>query len=67
MWNKLSIFWCKHMHTQAMWPIHGRYVCPKCFREYRVAWESSGKIPAVPEAILTQSQTATPPDNFVTM
>jgi hypothetical protein len=21
-----------------MWPIHGKYVCPECFREYPVAW-----------------------------
>ena len=26
------------MHSKAMWPIHGKYVCPDCFREYRVAW-----------------------------
>jgi hypothetical protein len=26
------------MHTEAMWPIHGKYVCKKCFREYPVEW-----------------------------
>ena len=27
------------MHTQVMWPIHGRYICPQCLREYPLAWE----------------------------
>ncbi len=31
--------WCKRMHRGAMWPIHGKYVCPRCLREYPVAWE----------------------------
>ena len=39
MWNRISEVWCKTMHNRAMWPIHGRYVCPECLREYRVAWE----------------------------
>jgi hypothetical protein len=30
--------WCKRMHRGAMWPIHGRYVCPQCLREFPVAW-----------------------------
>jgi hypothetical protein len=32
--------WCKSMHNQAMWPIHGRYICPTCLQEYPVVWES---------------------------
>jgi hypothetical protein len=27
------------MHERAMWPIHGRYMCPDCLREYRIEWE----------------------------
>ncbi len=26
------------MHSKAMWPIHGKYICPDCLREYPVAW-----------------------------
>ncbi|HYW46356.1 MAG TPA: hypothetical protein VE959_26045 [Bryobacteraceae bacterium] len=22
-----------------MWPIHGKYICPQCLREHRLAWE----------------------------
>ncbi|HEY1342721.1 MAG TPA: hypothetical protein VGF59_34700 [Bryobacteraceae bacterium] len=40
MLNWISEFWCRKMHTRAMWPIHGRYVCPQCLREYPVVWES---------------------------
>jgi hypothetical protein len=39
MMNWISEVWCKKMHSQAMWPIHGKYICPQCLREYRVAWE----------------------------
>ena len=27
------------MHNQAMWPIHGKYICPQCLQEYPVVWE----------------------------
>jgi hypothetical protein len=26
------------MHSKAMWPMHGKYICPDCFREYPVEW-----------------------------
>ena len=39
MWNQISELWCKKMHSKAMWPIHGKYICPDCLREYPVAWE----------------------------
>ena len=38
MWNMISTYWCKKMHDGAMWPIHGRYICPTCMREYPVEW-----------------------------
>jgi hypothetical protein len=37
----MSQWWCKKMHSKAMWPIHGRYICPDCHREYPVAWETA--------------------------
>lgn len=40
MKNWISEFWCRNMHTKAMWPIHGKYVCPQCLREHPVAWEA---------------------------
>jgi hypothetical protein len=45
MRNMISQLWCKKMHSQPMWPIHGKYICPQCLREYPVAWEG----PASPE------------------
>jgi hypothetical protein len=38
MWNRIADLWCRKMHTEAMWPIHGRYVCKRCLREYPVEW-----------------------------
>jgi hypothetical protein len=39
MLNWISELWCKKMHSRAMWPIHGKYICPNCLRSYPVAWE----------------------------
>lgn len=39
MMNWIRTTWCKSMHDQAMWPIHGRYICTTCLQEYPVAWE----------------------------
>lgn len=39
MLNWISQVWCKTTHGQAMWPIHGKYICRKCLREYPVSWE----------------------------
>jgi hypothetical protein len=45
MWNRIAEKWCKKMHTKAMWPMHGKYVCPRCLREFAVDWEG----PPTPE------------------
>jgi len=39
MWNRIADLWCRQMHREAMWPIHGKYVCKRCLREYPVEWE----------------------------
>jgi hypothetical protein len=39
MWNRIGDLWCKKMHTEAMWPIHGRYICKRCLREHPVEWD----------------------------
>ena len=35
--------WCSLFHGDPLWPMHGRYVCPQCLREFSLAWE----VPAV--------------------
>jgi transposase-like protein len=40
--------WCYLMHPDPMWPIHGRYVCPKCQRSYPVPWENRASRWGVP-------------------
>ncbi len=42
MWNKLGEVWCRLMHEQPMWPIHGRYECRVCGRQYPVVWAGNG-------------------------
>ena len=39
MWNRIADLWCRNMHTEAMWPIHGKYICKRCLREHAVEWE----------------------------
>ncbi len=41
LWSYLADTWCKLMHPAPMWPVNGRYQCPKCLRSYRVPWEEN--------------------------
>jgi len=34
----LAKLWCSFVHDSPMWPIHGRYACRVCGREYAVQW-----------------------------
>ena len=43
MFNWIGTLWCRKMHSGAMWPIHGRYICPQCLREYTVDWSGTGE------------------------
>jgi hypothetical protein len=38
MLNWIRSTWCKSMHNEAMWPMHGKYICPRCLLEFPVAW-----------------------------
>jgi hypothetical protein len=39
IWSSLAGFWCMLMHPAPMWPVHGYYRCPACWRQYAVPWE----------------------------
>src|SRR3974390_1173336 len=41
MLESLSADWCKAFHDRTTWPIHGRYTCLKCGREFSVPWEKT--------------------------
>jgi hypothetical protein len=47
-WSQLKRTWCSLAHPSPLWPIHGEYRCPECFRVYPVGWESSMHRPARP-------------------
>ena len=38
--NRIETIWCEQMHSNVMWPIHGKYRCGKCMREYAVPFEA---------------------------
>lgn len=54
--NRIADLWCRKMHTEAMWPIHGRYVCRHCLREHAVEWEN--RAPFQRESLLPSAETA---------
>lgn len=27
-------WWCRRFHKLPMWPMHSKYVCPECLREF---------------------------------
>jgi streptomycin 6-kinase len=37
-WDWLERLWCRAIHPDPMWPIHGHYGCPRCGRVYPVPW-----------------------------
>jgi hypothetical protein len=37
--NTVERVWCETMHDRVMWPIHGRYLCSTCLREYPAAFD----------------------------
>jgi hypothetical protein len=64
MWNRIGNLWCKKMHSQAMWPIHGKYTCSRCLREHTVEWEGPATAAEYGHQ-LSQQQTRVPIDSQV--
>jgi len=42
---RIGALWCRLMHTQPMWPMHGQYECRTCGRRHRVRWEVTSPAP----------------------
>lgn len=57
--ERIETLWCETMHRRTMWPIHGKYRCADCFREYEVPFEQleSHAAPARP-SVTPSFQTA---------
>jgi hypothetical protein len=43
--NRIETLWCEQMHSTVMWPIHGKYRCGTCMREYTVEFEGIERMP----------------------
>lgn len=56
--ERIEKLWCEHMHTGVMWPIHGRYRCGTCLREYEVPFELPEELPARRSAVPSSLATA---------
>jgi hypothetical protein len=39
--NRIETLWCEQMHSTVMWPIHGKYRCGSCMREYTVPFATA--------------------------
>ena len=45
MFHWIRLTWCRNMHDQAMWPMHGKYICSRCLCEHAVKWEAVETLP----------------------
>jgi len=59
MLNWIRSTWCKSMHTETMWPMHGKYICLRCLREYFVAWEGPATVAEYADVSLRHAPEAT--------
>ena len=60
MLNWIRSTWCKKVHTDPMWPMHGRYICRRCLREYPVSWEGPATTAEFPDAAVRRSSESSP-------
>ena len=44
---RIGIVWCRLMHNEPMWPVHGWYECRTCGRHHR-AWRDEQATPGAP-------------------
>lgn len=42
--ERLGLFWCRHAHSAVMWPIHGRYQCRVCARQFPVPFDTGTQV-----------------------
>lgn len=42
--ERIEQLWCENMHTATMWPIHGKYRCGTCLREFTVGFNPVGEL-----------------------
>jgi hypothetical protein len=44
--GRIGDLWCRLMHTEPMWPVHGQYECRTCGRRFHVDWEQPPTVTA---------------------
>ena len=38
-WTRTAVLWCRVMHDNVTWPLHGSYQCRHCHRTYVAPWD----------------------------
>lgn len=46
-WSLIRNWWCYKTHPAPMWPVGGKYRCPKCLRTFPVPWEERQPSPVM--------------------
>ena len=41
MFEAAMRWWCRTMHDDVFHPVHGKYICGRCLREWPVPWGTS--------------------------
>jgi hypothetical protein len=58
--DRIEELWCVAMHDRAMWPIHGKYRCGTCLREYPALAGHADAKPAAPGRAIVVNEYGTP-------
>ena len=43
MFESVLRWWCRAMHNNVLYPVHGKYICGVCLRQWPVPWAEPEK------------------------
>jgi len=43
MFESVLRWWCRNVHNNVFHPVHGKYICGECLREWPVPWAEPKK------------------------
>ena len=46
MIDRIGRFFCRKFHRRISRPVHHKYVCLVCLREFKVDWDRDGRVSA---------------------
>jgi hypothetical protein len=65
--ERIEKLWCETMHSRTMWPIHGKYRCAECLREYKVAFDFDAESRSRGEVLYSNLSVSASPRQIVSL